>query len=50
MEILLNKYWIESAISYIRRIQKWPKNKIERADLLFKLYSDIQKAYDLEQH
>ena len=28
---------------------KWSKNQISRAELLFDLYPDIQKAYDLAQ-
>jgi transposase len=28
---------------------KWSLNQIERANLLFELYPDIQKAYDLTQ-
>ncbi|PWA03885.1 transposase, partial [Flavobacterium psychrotolerans] len=28
---------------------KWSQNQIERANLLFELYPDIQKAYNLTQ-
>jgi len=30
-------------------LSKWSQNQIERANLLFELYPDIQKAYNLTQ-
>jgi hypothetical protein len=32
-----------------KKKSKWSKNQTERAVVLFELYPDIQKAYDLAQ-
>ena len=53
-EVLTNCYTLKQLLARSRYFlyknkSKWSKNQIERANLLFELYPDIQKAYNLTQ-
>jgi transposase len=53
-EVLINgdtlkQLLVRSRYFLYKNKSKWSKNQIERAELLFELYPDIEKAYNLAQ-
>ena len=46
-ETLVNNFWSEVAISFTKLNQSGQTNQLDRANLLFELYPDIQKAYNI---
>jgi transposase len=46
---ILKKLLTRSRYFLYKNKSKWSKNQIERAAVLFELYPDIEKAYDLAQ-
>ncbi len=46
---ILKQILTRSRYFLYKKKSKWSKNQIERANLLFDLFPDIQKAYDLTQ-